>query len=66
MNEKPICSICGEPIEFGDMATYARPDGAEDFCPEPAHAWCVDSREEAMHRDPSDAFDEAENRMEDR
>lgn len=44
--DRYVCEICGELIEPADLATYAMPDGADDFCPEPAHQDCVDKLEE--------------------
>jgi hypothetical protein len=49
-DERYLCEICGEPINREDLATYAKPDGEDDFCPEPAHQWCLDALEEQMYR----------------
>jgi len=46
VSEQYFCEICGEPILPEDMATYAKPDGEDDFCPEPAHQFCIDQLEE--------------------
>lgn len=58
-DDRLICEICGEPINPQDLARYAKPDGADDFCPEPAHQACVDGLEESAYasqceEDPND------------